>query len=168
MEDGEWKGFSDRELKSLRKNQQPKRVVILPPSGPQRNAKPSSLGESGSVPKSVRQQAVRGGLGMRNKRSSSASGSPVQVSSSDGIPQNAFFTHPARDVQTKAVPSKVAGKVPSAPEGLVMTRDSSSPSDAGTKSSTLTVAAVKQTVGENSHVPEADLDSVVHPELKER
>jgi len=58
MEGDEWKGFSDRELESLRKNQHPKRVVILPPSGSQRNAKPSPLSENGAAPKSIKPQAM--------------------------------------------------------------------------------------------------------------
>jgi len=168
MEGGEWKGFSDRELESLRKNQHPKKVVILPPSGSQRNAKPSPLSENGAAPKSVKPQAMRSGAGMRGKRSSSPSSSPVQVSALDGIPQSAFFSHPARDVKPKMAPSKVPGQVPTAPEGLVMMRDSSpSSSDARDKSNTVAVAtSVKDSVAETNNVPEPD--SVIQPELKVR
>ena len=62
----------------------------------------------------------------------------------------------------------MAGQVPTAPEGLVMMRDSSpSSSDARDKSNTVAVAtSVKDSVAETNNVPEPD--SVIQPELKVR
>lgn len=168
MESGEWQGFSDRELKTLRQSQQAKRVVILPPSNSPRNARPRSLDENCALagPKLAKSQVKNSGMGTGGKRSNSASSSPAQLPSSEDIPHNAFFSHPEKDLKAKtAAAGKGSSKVPSAPEGLVMVRDSAvSPSDDKSKNTVVTSAAAVDEPASTGSVA----DTVDYPELKEK
>lgn len=169
MESGEWQGFSDRELKSLRQSQQPKRVVILPPTNSPRNGRhlTSSLGENCALagPKLAKPQVKKGriGTGTGGKRSNSTSSSPAQP---EDIPCNAFFKHPERDLKAKAATTdKGSSKVPAAPESLVMVRDSAvSPSDDRNENTVVRAAVVQESAITGTI---ATADTVDYPELKE-
>lgn len=170
MESGEWQGFSDRELKSLRQSQQPKRVVILPPTNSPRNGRPlsSSLGENYALagPKLAKPQVKKGriGTGTGGKRSNSTSSSPAQP---EDIPRNAFFNHPERNLEAKAATTdKGSSKVPTAPESLVMVRDSAvSLSDDRSENTVVTSATAVQESASTGAI--ATADTVGYPELKE-
>ena len=135
VEQGEWRGFSDRELKNLKQGEQTEKPASHVPNGPQRNScRPSDYG---TCRPPVRKGLIRGSQ-VHTEVADSPSGTPAEE-----VPAGAFFHKPI----DKGAPLKIhAYPVSETKSSVSETKSSVSETESSVSETKASVSEVKSTV----------------------
>ena len=152
VEQGEWRGFSDRELKNLKQGEQTEKPASHVPNGPQRNScRPSDYG---TCRPPVRKGLIRGSQ-VHTEVADSPSGTPAEE-----VPAGAFFHKPidkGAPLKIHAYPvSETKSSVSETKSSVSETKPSVSETESSVSETKSSVSKTEASVSEvKSTVPQA-------------